>query len=92
MSKYKFVMWDWDAGGYEIIPKEDLIEALYYAWNYECSVYTADGKVLIFSPMEDNEFNTDLLKDYGLRIIDGEKLRNFQDIKTGEVFNAPWES
>ncbi|WP_339304399.1 hypothetical protein NST33_18085 [Paenibacillus sp. FSL L8-0435] len=92
MNKFKFMMWDWDGGEYEVIPKEDLIEALYYAWNYECSVYTRDERELIFSPMDDNEFNSDLLKEYGLSLINGEKLRNFQDIKTEEIFNPPWES
>ena len=47
---------------------------------------------LIFAPFEDNETLSELLEEFGLRVIDHEHYRRLQDIKTGEIFNAPWQS
>jgi hypothetical protein len=66
-----------------------LIRAIYSAWNIESDLYILkdrtkfinqsailDGKVkLIFSPFESNEFNSDLLGEYGYKMIDGDKYR-----------------
>ncbi|MCI0768603.1 hypothetical protein [Bacillus sp. TL12] len=89
-NKYKFKMWDWDEGCFYIIPKEDVVEAIYYAWNYEFDVYEKESDEMIFSGQLDNEDNEEMLKKYGLRVIDGEKYRSLQNIETGEIYKASW--
>jgi hypothetical protein len=90
--KYKFMMYNWDGGEYVTIPTNNVVDAIYYAWNFECEVYEKYTKKLIFAPFEDNEFNSDLLKEYGIRLIEDGKYRRLQDIKTGEIYKAPWQS
>ncbi|PEW60453.1 hypothetical protein CN448_30785 [Bacillus cereus] len=90
-NNYKFTMWDWDEGCFYIIPKEDIVEAIYYAWNYEFDVYDRELDVKIFSGNLDNEENSELLEKYGLRVVDADKLRQLQNIETGEIYKASWE-
>jgi hypothetical protein len=88
----KFVAWDWDGGGFKKIPSNDIVEAVYIAWNYEFDVYEVDGeeKNLIFSGREDNEFNSEMLEKYGVKMIDHEGYRKLQHLETGEIHNAEW--
>lgn len=69
----------------------DLIEGLHEAWNYEANAY--DGEKLIFYPFGDNEFNSELLKEYGLRVINDPngKYRVFQNIETDEIYRPSWQ-
>lgn len=90
-NNYKFTMWDWDEGCFYIIPKEDIVEAIYYAWNYEFDVYDRELDVKIFSGNLDNEENSELLEKYGLRVVDADELRQLQNIETGEIYKASWE-
>ncbi|AQY42414.1 hypothetical protein P4V72_05810 [Bacillus thuringiensis] len=90
-DNYKFKMWDWDEGRFYAIPMENVVEAIYFAWNYEFDVYEIDSGEMIFSGQLDNEDNSEMLEKYGLRVIDGEKYRNLQNIETGEIYKANWE-
>lgn len=84
-------MWDWDEGVYANIPTNDIVDAIYYAWNYECDVYKVGSEELVFSGREDDDTNSELLEPYGLRMIEHDGLRKLQSIETGEIHNAPWE-
>jgi hypothetical protein len=90
----KFLAWDWDGGEYKKIPSNDVVEAIYIAWNYEFDVYMNEGeeKRLIFSGHEDNESNSEMLKPYGIRLIDHKGERKLQNIETGEIYKADWHS
>lgn len=89
--EYKFKMWDWDEGCFYIIPKEDIVEAIHYAWNYEFDVYDREKDELIFSGRENDEVNSEMLEPYGLRLIEDDKYRNLQNIETGEIYKADWQ-
>lgn len=90
-DKHKFKMWDWDEQCFYVIPKEDIAEAIYYAWNYEFDVYDRESDELIFSGNLDNEENSELLEPYGLRVIDTENYRELQNIETSEIYKADWQ-
>lgn len=90
-NEAKFMAWDWDGGGYKLLPSNDIVEALHIAWNYEFDVYETETKAMIFSGREDNETNSEWLKPYGLRLIDHDKYRRLQNIETGEIYKDPWE-
>ncbi|MCW1939457.1 hypothetical protein OMD49_06415 [Bacillus anthracis] len=90
-SNHKFKMWDWDEGCFYAIPKDDVVEAIYFAWNYEFDVYEIESGEMIFSGRLDNEDNSEMLEKYGLKVIDADKLRQLQNIKTGEIYKASWE-
>ena len=87
----KFLAWDWEIGELREIPSDNVVEAIYMAWNYEFDVYEAYTKKPVFSGKLSNEENSELLKKYGLRLIDHEGYRKLQDIKSGEIFEAPWK-
>lgn len=89
----KFYAWDWDSREFLLLDTENVVEAIYQAWNYEFDVYEDDGaeKDLIFSGQEDNEGNSMMLEKYGLRLIDQDKHRHLQNIKTGEIYYADWQ-
>lgn len=89
--EYKFKMWDWDEGCFYIIPKEDIVEAIHYAWNYEFDIYDREKDELIFSGRENDEVNSEMLEPYGLRLIEDDKYRNLQNIETGEIYKADWQ-
>lgn len=89
--KYKFKMWDWDEGAFYIIPKENVVDAIYFAWNYEFDVYERESGGKIFSGQLDDEENSEMLEPYGLRVIEGEKERQLQNIETGEIYKADWQ-
>ena len=72
-----------------------MILAIFSGWNIEANLYILDEETnqekLIFAPYEDNEFNSDLLKEYGYRMEDGEEYREIVDIKTGDVVRYEWD-
>ena len=88
----KFIAWDWDGAEYVQIPTDNVVEAIYWAWNYEFVVYEVDGqeKNMIFNGQLDNEENSEMLGKYRIRVIDHEKRRHLQNVETGEVYNASW--
>jgi hypothetical protein len=86
----KFLAWDWEIGEFKKIPSNNIVEAIYIAWNYEFDVYEADTQKLIFSGQLDNEENSELLQKYGIRMIDHNGYRKLQDIESGEIYEAPW--
>lgn len=73
--------------------EKDLIKAIYTAWNIEANLYLMiDGiEELVFCPLEDNEFNSQLLNDYGYYMVDGIKYREIVELKTNEVKVYEWE-
>ncbi|WP_257149337.1 hypothetical protein [Bacillus sp. R86525] len=90
-NNHKFKMWDWDEGCFYAIPKENVVEAIYFAWNYEFDLYEIESGEMIFSGNQNNEENSEMLEPYGLRVIDTEKYRQLQNIETGEIYKAGWE-
>jgi hypothetical protein len=83
--------------------EKDLVKAIYTAWNIEASLYLIkeeQGKInsdtlyirnkLIFAPWEDNEFNSDLLKEFGYYMRDSEKERDIVEIKTDKIIKYDW--
>lgn len=91
-NKAKFMMYDWDEGVFQLLPTNNIVEAIYIAWNYEFNVYEVETEEIIFSGQADNEDNSEWLEPYGVRMIDGDRYRVLQDIKTGEVYEADWQS
>jgi hypothetical protein len=89
----KFWAWNWDGGGFIPLKTDNIVKAIYWAWNYEFDVYETDGeeKNLIFSGQEDNEGNSAMLEKYGIRVIDNEKHRHLQNVETGEIYTANWQ-
>jgi len=75
--------------------EDDLILAIFSAWNIEANLYLLDEETnqekLIFAPYEDNEFNSDLLEEYGYKMIDGDEYREIIDVKTGDVVKYDWD-
>lgn len=73
--------------------ENDIVKAIYTAWNIEADLYltTENGSCkLVFSPYEDNEFNSELLNEFGYYMEDGEKYRDIKDIKTNEIKKYDW--
>jgi hypothetical protein len=89
---YNFKCWNTDEGCFEIIPVEETVEALYWAWNYEFNVHDVETGDLVFAPWEDDDLNSEMLEPFGLRVISSKDGRDFQDIKTGEIFSPPWRN
>lgn len=90
-NEAKFMAYDWDGGQFRLLPSNDIVEAIHIAWNYEFDVYEVASEELIFSGREDNEGNSEMLKPYGLRLIDVGSRRKLQNIETGEIYTAEWE-
>lgn len=67
----------------------NLVELLYKLWNYEMEVFDNDDKCLVFNPFESNESNNELLKPYGLELIDHGKTRAFRNLITKKIYE--WE-
>lgn len=72
---------------------DDLVRAIYSAWNIEANLYldTEKGWKLIFASYESNEFNSKVLKEYGYEIVDGVKEREIINIDTGESIKYEWD-
>ena len=90
--KFYYENYSGDSGYFQ---EDDLILAIFSGWNIEANLYILDEETnqekLIFAPYEDNEFNSDLLKEYGYRMEDGEEYREIVDIKTGDVVRYEWD-
>ncbi len=84
--------------------EKDLIKAIYTAWNIEAELWllnkglkkidwyesiTKQAKI-IFSPYDGNEFNSDVLKEFGYKMEDGKEEREIINIQTGEVVKYNW--
>lgn len=86
--------------------EKNLIKAIYTAWNIEADLYLVLDKnikkikdikfprrnqlKLIFAPLDGNELNSDLLKEYGYYMIDGEEEREIKNIRTNEIAKFDW--
>jgi len=82
----------------------NLVKAIYTAWNIEATLYLLNEGVkkidtqkrfseqlkVIFSPYDGNEFNSDVLKEFGYKMEDGEEEREIIDITTGKVVKYDW--
>ena len=73
--------------------EKNLVKAIIAAWNIEADLYIIKGKEekLIFSPNENNEFNSELLEEYGYKVIDGEEEREIVEISTGKIIKYNWK-
>ncbi|MFB1100858.1 hypothetical protein [Terribacillus sp. JSM ZJ617] len=87
----KFMAWNWDYGKFQLLPSNEIAEAINIAWNYEFDVYERETEDLIFSGNDDNEGNNDRLKKYGIQVIDDGKHRNLQNLETGEIYKPDWQ-
>lgn len=92
-----------DAG---IFRENDLVKAIYTAWNIEANLYILNDEVrkvrdiiffgddknakIVFCPLEGNEFNSDVLEEYGYYIEDGEEYREIREIETNKVVKYDW--
>jgi len=90
-----------------LFSEKDLIKAIYTAWNIEANLYiVADGtKIknlktdffkkakLVFAPWEENEFNNDMLREYGYCMEDDDlgEYRIIREIKTGKQVYYDWD-
>lgn len=84
--------------------EDNLVKAIYTAWNIDANLYLLNEGVkkidknepsskqckLVFAPNDDNLFNSDLLKEFGYKMEDGEELRDIIEIKTGKVIRYDW--
>lgn len=74
--------------------EKELVKAIYTAWNIDADLYIWKDNdkfwQIIFSPLDGNELNSDLLKTYGYKIIDGKTEREIVEIKTGKVIRYDW--
>jgi hypothetical protein len=84
--------------------EENLVKAIYTAWNIEAELYLlkdgvkkiypyqayCDQAQLIFAPYEDNEVNSEFLEEFGYRMEDREEFREIIDIKTGKIVKYNW--
>lgn len=90
--KAKFKAWDWDEGKFKLLMTNNVVDAIYTAWNYEFDVYEVETENIIFSGQEDNEWNSDMLEPYGIRMINDGDHRKLQNIETGETYTADWQN
>ena len=84
--------------------EKDIVKAIYTAWNIEATLYLLNDGVkkldlkkrlgeqlkVVFSPYDGNEFNSDVLEEFGYKMEDGEEEREIIDIKTGKVVKYEW--
>lgn len=84
--------------------ESNLVKAIYTAWNIEAVLYLLNKGIkkidwnkprdvqykFIFSPLDDNEFNSEILEPFGYKMIDGEKEREIVDIKTDKIIKYDW--
>lgn len=74
--------------------EKDLVKAIHMAWNIEADLYLLEKdnkKRLIFSPFEDNDFNSELLQDYGYYVVDGKKYREIKEASSNKTIHYKWE-
>ena len=84
--------------------ENNLVKAIYTAWNIEAELYLLNNgnriidqhqsfnkqTKIIFCPLEGNELNSDLLKEFGYKMEDGKEERDIINIKTGKVVSYDW--
>lgn len=70
----------------------DIIKAIYTAWNIEADLYLVeDGKKqIVFAPWESNEFNSEILQEFGYYMEDDGEYREIKDINTHEIKKYDW--
>ena len=81
-----------------------LIKAIYTAWNIEADLWLLNEGVkklkphesvydqgkIVFASCEGNEFNSDVLKEYGYYMIDGEEEREIRKISDNSIVKYDW--
>lgn len=91
-------------GDYGIFSEKDIVKAIYTAWNIEADLYLINKDIknpkikdfnskdfkIIFAPYEDNDVNSELLKELGYYMADGKGYRDIFDIKTNENKRVEW--
>lgn len=74
--------------------EKELVKAIYTVWNIDADLYIWKDSdkfwQIIFSPLDGNELNSDLLEAYGYKMMDGETEREIIEIKTGKVIRYDW--
>lgn len=58
-------------------------------WKDKSGSFTKQAKI-IFAPYEGNEFNSDVLEEFGYKMEDGEKYREIIEIASGKVIKYDW--
>lgn len=80
------------------------MKAIYTAWNIDADLYLLNNNIkkidrykslneqakLVFAPQEDNEFNSEILEQFGYQMEDGDIYREIVEIKTGKVVRYDW--
>lgn len=86
-----------------VFQESNLVKAIYTAWNIEAELWLLNDDVkklklnevfqhgkLIFSPHDDNKFNSEILEEYGYKMIDGDKYREIVNVNTGQIERYDW--
>lgn len=88
--------YDNNMGDNGVFYEDDLIKAIYSAWNIEARLYILNNstkfslKNIVFDPYADNEFNSELLESYGYYMEDGVGERVIKEIKAGKIIHYDW--
>jgi lysophospholipid acyltransferase (LPLAT)-like uncharacterized protein len=85
-------------GDFGVFTEDDILMAIYSAWNIEANLFivtdikniNSKTMKLIFAPFEDNDFNSELLEEYGYYIVDGSWEREIRSCKTDEIVKYDW--
>jgi len=59
-------------------------------WKSEESPFFGQSKI-VFSPFDDNEFNSEILKEFGYKMEDKDDSREIVDIKTNKAVGYGWK-
>jgi hypothetical protein len=84
--------------------EKNLIKAIYTAWNIEANLYLLNDGIkkidkyrcmseqskIVLCPFEENEFNSDILKEFGYYMTDGEEFREIRRIKDDMEEKYEW--
>ena len=72
--------------------ERNLIKAIYTAWNIDADLYLIEDNKnnMVFAPNEDNELNSELLKEYGYYMTDGLEEREIRKIGTDKLVRYDW--
>ncbi len=89
-----------------VFSEENLVKAIYTAWNIGADLYLINNGVkklnrddyksfreqtkLVFCPLGCNEFNSELLEEFGYYMEDVNKYREIKEISTGKVITYDW--
>jgi hypothetical protein len=58
-------------------------------WNDRNNPFTKQCKI-VFAPLDGNEFNSDVLEEFGYKMEDGEEYREIIEIATGKPIRYDW--